>query len=151
MKEKKIKIPRFASEQEEADFWSTRSTTKYWGSAEIVPVEDLRVDPALRARIQNRAREKQLISLRLEKRQVMMTKLIARTKTIPYQTLIRSWVEEGLQREINASSIASSNAITYYPSISEKEFSWSSNYARKLDFSTKNSDMNQSVESANLY
>ncbi len=98
----KTRIPKFASEREEAEFWSAHDTTDYWQDAEEVPIEQLEVEPELRAQILKSAREKQLISLRLEKRQIKLAKQIARRKTIPYQALIRTWIEAGIQNELRA-------------------------------------------------
>lgn len=106
MKKRELKFPKFATEQEEAEFWSTHSTTPYWEDAEEVPPEEIVIDPDLRSRILQRAREKQLISLRLEKRQIEQAKRIAVKKAIPYQVLIRSWIEEGIQNELQGLTIA---------------------------------------------
>lgn len=96
---KKREIPRFASEDEEANFWNTHDTTEFWDDTEEVPPEKIEIAPEFRTRVLERAKEKELISLRLEKRQIRLAKEIALRKSIPYQTLIRSWIEEGIQRE----------------------------------------------------
>jgi len=98
-------IPKFESEREEAEFWSAHDTTDYWRGAQEVPIEQLEIEPELRAQILENARKKQLVSLRLEKRQIELAKQIARRKTIPYQALIRTWIEEGIQKELGMSIV----------------------------------------------
>lgn len=96
----KKEIPVFASEEEEAVFWATQDTADWWEHTEEVPSEDLQIDPEFRARVLERAREKQLLSIRLERRQIALAKRIARDKSIGYQTLMRSWIEEGIRKEL---------------------------------------------------
>jgi predicted DNA binding CopG/RHH family protein len=106
MKKKQLEIPKFASEREEAEFWSTHDTTDYWQDAEEAPSGEFELEPALREQILQRAREKQLISLRLERRQIVQAKQIALRKAVPYQVLIRMWIEEGIQNELRGFTIA---------------------------------------------
>ena len=82
------KLPKFANEQEEAEFWETHDSTTYLDDTE--PVKVTFVD----------AREpKMQISLRLDSETIDMLKAVARTKGIGYQTLIRIWVNERLAQE----------------------------------------------------
>lgn len=112
---KERKIPRFASEEEEeANFWDTHDTTEFWEDTEEVPQGEIAIDQEFRTRVLERAKEKELISLRLEKRQIRLAKQIALKRSIPYQTLIRSWVEEGIQRELAQYSSAAINTIMVY-------------------------------------
>jgi predicted DNA binding CopG/RHH family protein len=99
-KKGKARIPEFASEEEEALFWATHDTADYWEETEEVPEGEIEIDPEFRALVLERAREKQLLSLRLERRQIALAKRIAREKSIGYQTLMRSWIEEGIKREL---------------------------------------------------
>lgn len=92
-------IPGFRSEEEEAEFWSTHSTADYLDDTE--PAE-LEVDPELRAKVEARAKVKKPVTLRLDAEQIASAKAIAREKGIPYQTLIRMWVVEGIKRETAA-------------------------------------------------
>ncbi len=98
MKKKRKEVPSFASEEEEARFWATHDTTDYY--SEEVPDGEIEVDPEFRAEVLRRARRKQLLSLRLEKRQIAQAKRISRKKGIAYQTLMRSWIEEGIRSEL---------------------------------------------------
>lgn len=94
------RIPQFHSEEEEALFWSTHDTADLWEETEEIPEGEIEIDPKLRARVLERSREKQLLSLRLEKRQITLAKRLAQEKSIGYQTLLRSWIEEGLNKEL---------------------------------------------------
>ncbi len=80
-------IPKFHNEQEESDFWDTHSTTDFFDETEKIP---LRVVDA---------RPKTLISLRLEQDTIERLKMIARSKGLGYQTLIRMWLMERLTTE----------------------------------------------------
>ncbi len=60
---------------------------------------DFELDPALEAKIRERAKMKP-VTLRLRVSQIEAAKEIARRKDIPYQTLLRSWIAEGIRREM---------------------------------------------------
>jgi predicted DNA binding CopG/RHH family protein len=82
------KIPQFASEQEEAEFWATHDATEFLDETE--PVNTTFVDA--------RPPKKQ-ISLRLDPEVIEQLKVIAARKGIGYQTLIRMWVMERMGQE----------------------------------------------------
>ena len=65
------------------------------------PVE-FALDEELRSQILKGARRRALknISLKLDPAQVVALKKIATQKAMPYQTLIRSWLAEGIRREL---------------------------------------------------
>jgi len=84
-------IPTFKSEQDEAEFWDTRDSSQHLHETE--PVELTFVD----ARPQKRS-----ISLRIDGDTIDTLKDIAGRKGIGYQTLIRMWVLERLEKETNA-------------------------------------------------
>ncbi|HRW08771.1 MAG TPA: CopG family antitoxin [Caldilineaceae bacterium] len=81
------KLPIFVNEQEEAEFWDTHDSTEFLDETE--PVETQFVD--------QRTTKKQ-ITIRLEPATIEQLKRVARTKGIGYQTLIRLWVTEQLQK-----------------------------------------------------
>ncbi|OGB89999.1 hypothetical protein A2625_01485 [candidate division WOR-1 bacterium RIFCSPHIGHO2_01_FULL_53_15] len=92
------KIPRFKSRKEEAEFWDTHDVIDYLG--EIKPIkETFNLSPELRAKIYGR-RQKRLLTLRLELNQIENAKYVAGVKGIPYQTLMRMWIMEGINREL---------------------------------------------------
>jgi predicted DNA binding CopG/RHH family protein len=88
-------LPQFRSEKEEAEFWDGHNSLDYIESDE--PVE-LELDPELAARIAERSKTKR-VTLRLRVSQIEAAKEIARKKDIPYQTLMRSWIAQGIERE----------------------------------------------------
>lgn len=82
------KLPKFANEQEEAEFWATHDSTEYLDGSEPAEVtfEDVR-------------QRKTQISLRLDAESIAQLRIVARRKGIGYQTLIRMWVMERLAQE----------------------------------------------------
>lgn len=90
------RIPHFNREEEEAEFWSTHSLMDYIDETEP---EHLTLDPELQKKIRQKARLKKRITLRLDHEQIEAAKEIAEEKGLPYQTLIRVWIVEGIKRE----------------------------------------------------
>lgn len=88
-------IPHFRSEAEEAEFWASHSLAEVWDQLEPVQVE---VAPDVRRVTLTRSRKKP-VTLRLEERQITQAKAIASRKSLNYQTLMRSWIAEGIARE----------------------------------------------------
>jgi len=82
------KLPRFVSEQEEAEFWATHDSAEYLNDTEPVDVTFVDARPS----------EKQ-ISLRLDAYVIEELKTVAQSKDVGYQTLIRTWVMERLDQE----------------------------------------------------
>lgn len=85
------KLPQFASEQEEAEFWATHNSTQYLDDTEPVDVTFVDVRPP-----------KKQISLRLDADTIDKLKAVAQRRGIGYQTLIRIWVMERLAQEHTA-------------------------------------------------
>ena len=100
MKKRPRKVPDFKNDREAADFWATHDSARYAGELEEV---DVAVDSRLRRRVRARA-AKRAVTLRLENQQISGAKEIARRKSIPYQTLMRMWIAEGLTRERSRSA-----------------------------------------------
>jgi predicted DNA binding CopG/RHH family protein len=82
------KLPKFAHDQEESDFWDTHSTVDYLD--ETTPVDVTIIDARPR---------KTQISLRLDPPTITQLKRAARRRGIGYQTLIRMWGMERLSQE----------------------------------------------------
>jgi predicted DNA binding CopG/RHH family protein len=82
------KLPRFVSEQEEAEFWASHDSTEYLNDTEPVSVTFVDARPP-----------KKQISLRLDTDAIEELKAVAQRKGIGYQTLIRIWVMERLAQE----------------------------------------------------
>jgi predicted DNA binding CopG/RHH family protein len=89
-------IPKFKSEEEEAEFWDTHSIAKIWNQLEKAKVE---LSHPLKAKINERRKAKKFISLRLEPEQIESLKTLSSKKGIGYLTLIRMWVSEKLSQE----------------------------------------------------
>lgn len=87
-------IPAFGSEKTEADFWDTHDTLEY---AEGEPVH-LELEPEVAKKLVDRQKSKR-VTLRLREYQIEDAKIIAREREIPYQTLMRSWIADGIKRE----------------------------------------------------
>jgi hypothetical protein len=85
MKAKVKRIPRLASEGTERRFWEGRDSTPHvdWSRAERVVFPSLK--PTTRS-----------ISLRLPLRMLERIKAEANSRDVPYQSLIKVWLEEKL-------------------------------------------------------
>lgn len=79
------RIPKFQSIEEEREFWRTHEIVDY--------------EPSLKRIRVSFPKPKKLISLRLENSQIRMLKAMAVQRGLGYQTLIRMWIQERLQRE----------------------------------------------------
>jgi len=81
------KIPPFKNEEEEARFWSTHDSTDYvdWSKAK-------------RAIFPNLKPTSKLISIRLPLSVLDRLKALANREEIPYQSLIKIFVNRGLER-----------------------------------------------------
>ena len=82
------KIPKFKSDQEAAQFWDTHSLIEFEDDLELVR-EKVFVKP-----------EKQVMTIRVDKKLANALKIIAREKGINYSTLARMWLIERLKKEI---------------------------------------------------
>ncbi len=86
------KVPEFESEAEEFEFWSSTGvgadSTKYvdWSQAKRVKLVNLK--PTLRT-----------ISVRLPVAMVEDLKILANQRDVPYQSLLKVFLAERLQRE----------------------------------------------------
>jgi len=95
-------IPRFKSEAAEAKFWSTHSLAQIWDQLEPVEIK-VAAEPR---RITLRRVPKKPVTLRLEAQQIARAKALARTKSLSYQALLRSWISEGIAREERLKKLA---------------------------------------------
>lgn len=85
---KKLKtIPAFASEAAERRFWETHDSTDHvdWSKAQ-------------RAVLPNLKPSTETISLRLPKHLLEAVKAAANARDVPYQSLIKVWLQEKLER-----------------------------------------------------
>lgn len=84
------KFPRFKNEDEEREFWATHDSTEYvdWSKAQ-------------RALFPNLKPTSKLISLRLPVETLNRLKDIANKRDIPYQSLIKIFVNREIAREMH--------------------------------------------------
>jgi predicted DNA binding CopG/RHH family protein len=80
-------IPHFATEAEERKFWETHDTTDFvaWSKAQRVVLPNLK--PSTKT-----------ISLRLPQHLLDSIKAAANARDVPYQSLIKVWLKEKVQR-----------------------------------------------------
>ena len=85
------KIPKFKSENEERNFWATHDSTEYidWSKAIKNPI------------FPNLKPSTETISLRLPKYLLARLKELANSKDVPYQSLMKIFLAERIDREIN--------------------------------------------------
>ena len=78
-------VPSFASEEEEAAFWAQS-----------------RIDPRLmnQAILKADTRESTTITLRFDPRMLARIKRLARSRYLNYQSMIKQWLSERLEKEI---------------------------------------------------
>ena len=83
------KVPKFKSEKEEFEFWSTHDSTEYvdYSRAKKVLLPNLK--PSTRT-----------ISLRLPESLIKHLKVLANKRDIPYQSLLKMFLVERVKEEI---------------------------------------------------
>ncbi len=92
-----MKIPEFENEKDEAAYWDMHSAADVLDDLEDVVLEPSQeLKAAIKSRAQNRLK---MVSLRLREDQINAVKVIAAKKDIPYQTLLRSWINQAIQAE----------------------------------------------------
>lgn len=84
-------IPAFKNEKEEREFWATHDSTDFidWHKAERVTFSDLK--PSTKK-----------ISLRLPASMVEELKLLANKRDVPYQSLLKIFLAERIEKELGA-------------------------------------------------
>jgi predicted DNA binding CopG/RHH family protein len=85
MKRRLKPIPKFASEDQEREFWKQHDTSEYldWSQAQQVVMPNLK--PTTKT-----------ISLRLPQHLLDSIKAAANARDVPYQSLIKVWLQEKL-------------------------------------------------------
>ena len=85
----KKKIPEFDSEEQERQFWSSNDSTDYidWSSGKRLILPNLK--PSVKT-----------ISLRLPETLLNELKFLANKKDVPYQSLLKMFLAEKVQREL---------------------------------------------------
>ena len=87
----KKRIPRFKTETEERDFWRTHDSSDYvsWEDATEITLSKLK--PSTKT-----------ISLRLPESMIEELKILANKQDIPYQSLLKVFLAERLEAELNS-------------------------------------------------
>ena len=88
-KVKKETIPKFRNEDEEREFWASHDSTDYiyWSEAKEIIMPNLK--PTLKT-----------ISIRLPEIMIEELKLIANKRDIPYQSLMKMFLAERVEKEL---------------------------------------------------
>ena len=86
---KKKRIPKFNNEDEEREFWASHDSTDYidWSEAKEVIMPNLK--PTLKT-----------ISIRLPEIMIEELKLLANKRDVPYQSLMKMFLAERVEREL---------------------------------------------------
>jgi len=97
---KRKELPIFTSQEEERDFWATHDATDYvdWSDAEQVLMPNLK--PTLKT-----------VSVRLPEFLLDSIKVLANKRDVPYQSLIKILLVEGVERELSSEKESETAAI----------------------------------------
>ncbi len=81
--------PRFATEDEEREFWARTDSSDYidWGKAKEIATPDLKLST-------------KTISLRLPAPLLENLKVLANKRDVPYQSLLKIFLAERVEREL---------------------------------------------------
>jgi len=82
---KKLKLPKFKNEDEERNFWSKLDLSEYFEPSDFVPVSFPNLKPTSHP-----------ISIRIPDYLLNRVKERANAINIPYQSLIKKYIEEGV-------------------------------------------------------
>jgi predicted DNA binding CopG/RHH family protein len=85
-------VPKFQSEAQERDFWSSHDSTAYidWKKAKRVTLSHLK--PSVRS-----------VSIRLPESMIEELKILANKRDVPYQSLLKLFLAERIHKELKAS------------------------------------------------
>ena len=86
----KKRVPKLKSEQAEREFWAGKDSSEYldWRKAKRVVLPELR--PSLKT-----------ISLRVPKSMLEELKLLAHQRDVPYQSLMKVFLAERIEQELD--------------------------------------------------
>lgn len=93
MKKKLKSIPKFKNEDEERNFWATADTSEYFDWSKVEPVIFPNLKPSTKK-----------ISLRLPESLLWRIKKLANAKDVPYQSLMKIFLAERVEKELRAKS-----------------------------------------------
>lgn len=84
------KIPKFKNEGEELEFWASRDSTEY-----------IDFSKAKKAMFPNLKPSTKTISVRLPESLIEHMKLLANKRDVPYQSLLKIFLAERVERELH--------------------------------------------------
>ena len=84
------RVPKFKSEKEEFEFWSTHDSTEY-----------IDYSKAKRVLFPNLKSSTKTISLRLPESLIVHLKLLANKRDVPYQSLLKIFLIEKVKEELH--------------------------------------------------
>lgn len=84
------KVPKFKSREEEHRFWATHDSTEY-----------VDYSKGKSARFANLKPSTKTISIRLPEHLIEQLKFLANKKDVPYQTLLKLFLAEKVEEQIN--------------------------------------------------
>jgi len=87
----KKQLPKFKNEDEEREFWATHDSTEFinWNQAEKIIFSNLK--PSVKK-----------ISLRLPESMLEELKFLANKRDVPYQSLLKIFLAERIEKELGA-------------------------------------------------
>jgi predicted DNA binding CopG/RHH family protein len=81
-------IPRFKNEDEERNFWATHDTTEYFDTSKPVEFDLSELQPSTKS-----------VTIRLPESLLEALKTLAHKKDIPYQSLMKVFLAEKVNKE----------------------------------------------------
>ncbi len=84
-------IPRFASEEEEREFWASHDATEFIDFSTAKPAMMPNLRPTLKT-----------VSIRLPEFLLESIQVLAHKQDVPYQSVIKTLLVEGIERELYA-------------------------------------------------
>lgn len=84
------KIPKFKSEEEEFEFWSTHDSTEYIDYSKGKKIVFSNLKPSVKT-----------ISVRLPESLIAYLKILANKRDIPYQSLMKIFLIERIEKEFH--------------------------------------------------
>ncbi|MBF8249882.1 MAG: hypothetical protein HW400_483 [Candidatus Levybacteria bacterium] len=82
-------IPQFKDEDEEAEFWATHDFTQYHDVSKRISADFIHLKPST-----------QSITIRLPKPMLRSLKMLANEQDIPYQSLLKTFLDEKLKEKL---------------------------------------------------
>lgn len=86
---KRLKIPSFKNENEEREFWHRIDLSDYYERADFVPITFPNLQPTF----------SKPISIRIDENLLAEVKRQAKKLKMPYQTLMKRYIAEGVLRK----------------------------------------------------